>query len=116
MKDVAIIFGWERQLNDPLIKVSLDVIVTPELRLEGLARDVIRAVQNARKEAGLSADDRIALILESDVDHELHEAIVRHRDLIMDEAKAISLDYTGAGESEPVKAGSHELRIALVKA
>ena len=41
--------------------VILDVTLTPELLAEGYTRDVIRAVQDARKEAGLDIADRIAL-------------------------------------------------------
>ena len=41
----------------------LDTAVTPELAAEGLARDVIRAVQQARRTAGLDVSDRIWLVL-----------------------------------------------------
>ena len=95
---------------------ELNTEISAELRLEGLARDVIRLVQQTRKQAGLAADDKIALILESAVDHELHEAIDRHKDIIMSDTLAISLDYTGAGDGEAVKLGEHELKIAIIKA
>jgi isoleucyl-tRNA synthetase len=41
--------------------VALDTELTPELRLEGAARDVIRSVQQLRKDAGLDVTDRIVL-------------------------------------------------------
>ena len=41
--------------------VVLDTDVTPELAAEGVARDLVRAVQQARKDAGLDVSDRIAL-------------------------------------------------------
>ena len=96
--------------------VELDGTMTAELALEGLARDVIRAVQNARKEAGLSANDRINLVLQTEDNHELVEAVSSHRDTIMAETLAVSLETTGAEDSEPVKAGGHALKIALTKA
>jgi isoleucyl-tRNA synthetase len=49
--------------EDAGVLVALDTTLTPELRLEGAARDLVRAVQDARKEAGLAISDRIRLYL-----------------------------------------------------
>jgi isoleucyl-tRNA synthetase len=57
-KDMAIPLST----NDGL--VILDTSITPELEAEGLARDMVRMVQQARKDAGLHVSDRIALLLE----------------------------------------------------
>ncbi|MFS0867577.1 isoleucine--tRNA ligase [Microbacterium sp. 179-B 1A2 NHS] len=60
--------------------VLLDTTTTPELEAEGLARDVIRAVQDARKAAGFDVSDRIALQLTFDVDADA-EAVASAFDL-----------------------------------
>lgn len=64
--------------------VHLDKTISPELRREGMMREVIRNVQNARKQAGLNVDDRITLSLVAD-DAELQKAIEEHKATIMAE-------------------------------
>jgi isoleucyl-tRNA synthetase len=71
---------------DKATQVLLDVRITPELKAEGMARDVIRFVQDARKEAGLDVADKIALHLQAD--GELGAAIATHRATIVAEVQA----------------------------
>ncbi|HTH72635.1 MAG TPA: isoleucine--tRNA ligase [Candidatus Pristimantibacillus sp.] len=71
-------------------RVALDLRVTPELKREGMMREVVRNVQSARKQAGLNVDDRIELSL-STTDPELHKAIREHGDTIKAETLATSL-------------------------
>ena len=52
--------GWS-VASDSGATVALDLEITPELRLAGLARDAIRLIQEARKNSGLDVADRIAL-------------------------------------------------------
>nr|WP_306233879.1 isoleucine--tRNA ligase [Agrococcus sp. REN33] len=70
--------------------VVLDTATTPELEAEGLARDVVRAVQSARKDAGLDVSDRIRLVLGSDA-HGV-AALEANRELVMGETLAVELD------------------------
>lgn len=53
----------EGRTIDTGLVVALDTTVTPELHAEGVTRDLIRAVQSARKDAGLDVTDRIAVSL-----------------------------------------------------
>jgi isoleucyl-tRNA synthetase len=66
--------------------VLLDITVTPELEAEGLARDVVRAVQQARRDADLQVSDRIVLTL--GVDEVLKSQISVHEALIAGETLA----------------------------
>jgi isoleucyl-tRNA synthetase len=81
--------------------VILDTALTPELEAEGLARDVVRAVQQARKDAGLEVSDRIALRIAGD--SAAVAAVGAHRELIAAETLATSLD---AREAELAGAGT----------
>ena len=71
----------------------LDTQVTPELEAEGLARDVIRLVQEARREAGLDVSDRIRLTLR--LDDATAEAAGTHRDVIARETLAEQIEMQG---------------------
>jgi isoleucyl-tRNA synthetase len=70
--------------------VALDVTVTPELRLEGLAREVIRLVQEARKSDGLEVTDRIVLRWTSS-DPAVSQALSVHGSAVA--AEVLAVDY-----------------------
>ncbi len=75
--------------------VVLDTEVTPELAREGLARDLIRQVQQARKEAGLDVSDRITLTITGDAD--VAAAARQHEALIAGETLATTVDVVESG-------------------
>jgi isoleucyl-tRNA synthetase len=72
--------------------VILDTQVTPELAAEGLARDVVRAVQQVRRDAGLQVSDRIDLTLGAD--QTVRAAVEAHTKLIKTETLAATLDVS----------------------
>jgi isoleucyl-tRNA synthetase len=85
--------------------VLLDTKVTEELEREGIARDAIRHIQQARKDAGLDVSDRIALQLSAD-DHSLN-ALNEHREFIASEVLALELSISsGPGELSVGESGS----------
>jgi isoleucyl-tRNA synthetase len=76
--------------------VVLDTDVTPELAVEGLARDVVRVVQQARREAALNVSDRIALVV--DAPGEVANAVRAHETFVAGEVLAEKVSYRHVGE------------------
>jgi isoleucyl-tRNA synthetase len=95
--------------------VALALELDDELIREGLAREVVRAVQNARKDAGLEITDRISLRLGGDED--LIAAARRHQDYVAGETLATSVAYDGgATDGATVTLGGRTLKIDLERA
>ncbi len=88
--------------------VALDLTIDEDLRREGLAREFVHAVQNARKQAGLQVEDRIGLAL--DGDPAVLEAAIAHRDYIAGETLAVELEI-GAGASATAMDFSEQAKI-----
>jgi isoleucyl-tRNA synthetase len=70
-------------------EVSLDTVISEELKLEGLAREVVRAIQDRRKKMGLNVEDRIDT--RYDADGMLVRALERHADYIKSETLSVTL-------------------------
>lgn len=96
--------------------VMLDTAVTPELEAEGVARDLVRAVQDARKAAGLEVGDRIRLELR--LDEAGTAAAERHLELIAGEtlATAVELRPLPAGSTAKPLAGGTVVEIGVERA
>jgi isoleucyl-tRNA synthetase len=90
--------------------VALQLELDDELRREGLAREIVHAVQNARKAAGLDISDRIELSLGGDDD--LLAAARAHEPYIAGEVLATSVAYDAA-EIAPVRVDGRDLRIGV---
>jgi isoleucyl-tRNA synthetase len=56
--------GW-KVANSGAITVALDVVITEELKEEGIAREIINRIQNLRKDKGLDVTDRIAVKIQA---------------------------------------------------
>ena len=92
--------------------VALQLELDDELRSEGLAREIVHAVQNARKEAGLDISDRIELSLGGD--EELLAATRAHEPYVAGEVLATAVAYDAA-EGTPLRIDGRDLHIALTK-
>ena len=82
--------------------VAIDITVSPELRQEGLAREVIRLVQEARKNDGLEVTDRIWLRWSTGDDPNMVMALTEHAGLIAGEVLAV--DYGPGGRVDRPRA------------
>jgi isoleucyl-tRNA synthetase len=104
--------GW-RVAREGGSSVALDLDVTAELRREGLARDLVRAVQDLRKEAALKVSDRIELAVMAE--GEVAGAVRAHRDYLLGETLAVELfgSPQGDGFETRVDLDGQEVRLWL---
>ena len=87
--------------------VGLDTTLTESLEREGLARELVRTVQEARKQAGLDVSDRIALRIDGSPD--IEAALDQHRNYVMDETLATRW-------GQPYRAAAYSAEHSLGKA
>ena len=103
------------ELGETPDKPILDNTITPELKREGLMREVIRHVQSARKKAGLQVDDRIMLHLATN-DEQLRQALTEYADTIASETLATMKQPGDALYQTTATVDGAELQVSLAKA
>lgn len=114
VKSVEIVTDSESESAQP--SVVYDLTITPELKSEGLMREIVRHVQSARKQAGLQIDDRIVLSISSD-DSEISQAIDAFADVIKSETLAVKLNsVVNESEKYDAKIEGKLVEISLKKA
>lgn len=114
VKSVEIVTDSESQSAQP--SVVYDLTITPELKREGLMREIVRHVQSARKQAGLQIDDRIVLSISSD-DSEISQAVNAFADVIKSETLAVELNSViNESEKYDAKIEGKLVKISLKKA
>jgi len=89
--------------------VALDTVVTPELEAEGLARDVVRLVNQVRRDEGLHVSDRIRLVIDCDGHHDIAAALRTHDAFVRAETLAEELVVVDEDHHHPE--GSHRAEL-----
>ena len=109
LSDVSITYlapeGWSG-VAERGTQVAVDTRLTPELLQEGMARDIIRHVQDLRKNAGLEMEDRIVLYLGTE-SPSLKQAIETHREKIA--AETLTKEWS----NEPFKDACHSIKVKI---
>jgi isoleucyl-tRNA synthetase len=96
--------------------LTLDTAISPELKLEGLARDLVRKIQELRKQSGFAVEDRIRLFYEGD--GILAEALERWRDYIATETLAVAVargEAPDGASTETLQIEGHGLKVSVVR-
>jgi isoleucyl-tRNA synthetase len=101
-------------INEGSLTVALDPTLTPELIQEGVVRDLVRGIQNLRKETGLAVTDRIELSLSGSA--AVRAAAERHRDHLLSETLAVSWTWEPAPGAVEIECGEERCAVALRKA
>jgi isoleucyl-tRNA synthetase len=96
------------------LSVALDVSITPELAVEGVAREVVSSIQGLRRSLGLDVSDRISLTWHAS-NEDLIEAFTQHEGLIAGEVLAASVARADAPQGSALTINEHELTVSLVK-
>ncbi|OQY40638.1 MAG: isoleucine--tRNA ligase [Spirochaetaceae bacterium 4572_7] len=101
-------------LNEGSLTVALDAVLTDDLIQEGVVRDIIRGVNNLRKDSNLEVVDRINLaVTGSDF---VVEAAKKFRDYLLNETLAVNLDISPKEFSDEISCGEETCTIYLEKA
>jgi isoleucyl-tRNA synthetase len=95
------------------LTVGFDTKVTEELLQEGIARDIVRSVQNLRKDSGFEVSDRINLTY--DGDDVVRQVFSNFGSTIAKETLSNSLTFATLVHVEPVECGDHMVRLAVAK-
>ncbi len=102
--------GWT-VANEGSLTVALDLEITPALRSEGLAREVVKRIQGFRKESGFEITDRIAVTLQSQP--QLREAVEAYADYITSQVLADTITFADNLTGESVEFDFDDFKAAV---
>ena len=112
--------GW-LVATEGTLTVALDIVQTPELLREGVARELIHPVQNLRKESGFEVTDRINTVLYADGKsyEEISDALAEYSDYVAAQTLSVSLTLKKAGEAPSdaadIEWGDSSIKIKVTK-
>jgi isoleucyl-tRNA synthetase len=89
--------GWQ-VASEGSLTVALDIEVTPELRREGLSRELVNRIQNLRKSSGFEVTDRISTVVYAD-DADLADALSAFGDYVKAQTLSLSIGLKPAAEA-----------------
>ena len=116
--DDVIIQRTEREnlkvLNEDSLTVALDPEITAELKNEGIARDLVRQVQNLRKDSGFEVSDRINLLVGGD--SEIREAVESFEEYIKSETLALTIGWGERHGGTEIAVGELTCTVVVEKA
>ena len=101
-------------INEGSLTVGLDTEITEELKNEGMVRDIVRSIQNMRKDRGLEVTDRIYLFF--DGSDAVKQAIESFEEHVLQETLAENYSWKIDGEAEHIECGDETCKVGLKKA
>ncbi|MFD2597733.1 isoleucine--tRNA ligase [Sphingobacterium corticis] len=104
--------GWQ-VANLGRLTVALDVNISPELKKEGLARELINRIQNIRKDKGFAVTDRIQVIVSENT--EIKEAVTDNLSYICTEILADNLNFGSISVGDPIEIEGINLLLSIEK-
>ena len=104
--------------GDVRVLVSLNTVITPALRLQGQARDLVRAIQDGRKSLDLSVVDHILVVIETSDELDVRSLLDAHGDYIARETLADDVrpaDPAGSSLIVEARVGDGVLHVGISK-
>lgn len=104
------ITGW-LVANDGKLTVALDITITPELKSEGIARELVNKIQNLRKENGLEVTDKISLEIQAN--EEIEKSVNENMEYICSETLTQKLTFV-SNTTDGTELDINEIKIKIV--
>lgn len=104
------ITGW-LVANDGKLTVALDITITPELKSEGIARELVNKIQNLRKENGLEVTDKISLKIQAN--EEIERSVNENMEYICSETLTQKLTFV-SNTTDGTELDINEIKIKIV--